>query len=179
MYLFARHGSLRRLPLVPLAQRPHHLPDQLLQVQLTESNRKYRLQKPFPGLEDVVEASLLHRRHPRVRVRSIALRLPVLRRLHGLQRLPHRTTQQPLLIPVIRRLDRYLRIPDRQRPCHPTNPHLARQLLRLVRQLIRLSLQIHRPLVPVPLHLHSRNGPMTLTRRLTMTTPLTYQWMTR
>ncbi|KAL3192037.1 hypothetical protein MRX96_018156 [Rhipicephalus microplus] len=32
----------------------------------------------------------------------------------------------------------------------PTNPHLATQLLRLLRQLIRLSLQIHRPLVRVP-----------------------------
>ncbi|KAL3258799.1 hypothetical protein MRX96_046361 [Rhipicephalus microplus] len=55
----------------------------------------------------------------------------------------------------------------------PTYPHLARQRLRLVRHLIRLPLQVHRPLDRVPHHLHSRNRLMTLANRLTMMTPLT------
>ncbi|KAL3220457.1 hypothetical protein MRX96_029860 [Rhipicephalus microplus] len=91
-YLFDTHGSLRRLHPVLLVQRPHHLPVQLLRVQLAESHKNHRPEKPFPGLEDVVEASLPHRRHPRIPVGYTVPWLPVLRRLHGLPRPPRRTT---------------------------------------------------------------------------------------
>ncbi|KAL3202982.1 hypothetical protein MRX96_042193 [Rhipicephalus microplus] len=40
---------------------------------------------------------------------------------------------------------------------------------------IRTPLQVHRPLVRVPLHLPSRKRPMTLANRLTMNEPLTYR----
>ncbi|KAL3192024.1 hypothetical protein MRX96_018143 [Rhipicephalus microplus] len=139
MYLFAHHGSLRRLPLVPLAQRPHHPPAQLLPVQLAEQHQNYRPEQPFLGLEDVVEASLPHRRHPRVPGRPPAVRQPVLRRRQAQRRLPCRATPPPLPAPALQRLGNRLRFPERHRPCHQIlvpRPRLARFPPRPARHLV-------------------------------------------
>ncbi|KAL3192042.1 hypothetical protein MRX96_018161 [Rhipicephalus microplus] len=129
MYLFAPHGSLWRLPPVLLVQRTHHPLAQLLPVQLVEPHHKYRPEQPFPGLEDVVEASLPHRPHTRVPGRTPALRLPVLHRRQAPRRLPCRATPHPLPAPALPRLSDCLWFPERHRPCHQIlvpSPRLAR-----------------------------------------------------